>query len=236
MNDHEPGSSDYGRGSAGAGTESLEAEGRAAATRTTRANVRSRLTAFDAEVRALVARGQHRRAAEHVHLEFGARVYDYLRGALLRDEPRASRAYAEFYRRLPERLPEFSRRDGLTPWIFRLARSEALRSSDGARESFHRNPTADASEVPLRAPPRSAERRRLECAKSKLTRAERELFVLRFELGLSWDDIAVILDEAGAPSSTATWARRYAHLVHEKLPALYRSLPNACGTGNCGCA
>lgn len=128
----------------------------------------------------------------------GGAVLAFLRGMLPGDEGAARDALQETFLRLHGALPELDGERPLRPWLFRVARNlslDALKRA-GAREVPHEPAALGALGVrdPAPEPDEAAGRRELATLLRRAAQAlpveEREVFLLRHERGLTFEEVA----------------------------------------------
>ena len=132
---------------------------------------------------------------------YGPEILGFLVAAL-QDESEACEAYAQFCEDFWRGLPSFRWACSLRTWLYVLARHAANR---GRRDRFRRRAVPlsrcpEFLEVAQRVrsatlPHRRTDvRDRMACLRTKLRPDDLALLILRVDRGLSWDDVAQILE------------------------------------------
>ena len=161
---------------------------------------------------------------------YGPQILGYLT-ALLRDEDVAADAFAAFCEDLWRGIGAFRRESTVRTWAYRLAWHAAQRT---AREPYRRRrrPLPSGASSALAAEVRSttaahlrqSNADRLAEVRRTLTPEEQTLLILRIDRDLSWDEIAHVMSEAGAPRvESAALRKRFERLktaLRERLRAL----------------
>jgi RNA polymerase sigma-70 factor (ECF subfamily) len=158
-----------------------------------------RCPGLDGRVRDLVARGDVGAAATEALRALSPAVRRYLR-SVLRDEDDAADAHSEWSERLCRGLAGFRWSCALRTWAFRIAANVARNAREEAWRRRRRRLSGLATSV-LRAQawtlsPYVHERHRLllERLRARVTASEQSLLNLRLDQGLSWNEIAQILE------------------------------------------
>jgi RNA polymerase sigma-70 factor (ECF subfamily) len=178
--------------------------------------------AFEEQVRALIAAGDSRAAAEEAIRTLGPRILGYLR-AVLRDEGDAGEAFSAFAERMWRGIDSFRGDASFRTWAFKIAWNSAI---DVRQEAWRRlgrpfasgEASALADEIRTATPVR-VERRRdaLSVLRESLTPEEQTLLTLRIDQGLSWDEVAEVL------GVTAPLLRQRFKRLKDRLAALARA-------------
>lgn len=155
----------------------------------------------EAELARLRAEGKLNEVATLAIESYGPDVLGFL-AAILRDQADAGDAFAQACENLWRGLPRFEARSAVKTWFYTLARNAALRLRGAAANHPH-VPLSMVSDVVEQVRSRTALHLRSQ-VKSKLTEirdeldeADRVLLVLRVDRGMSWNDVARVID--GAP-------------------------------------
>ncbi len=162
---------------------------------------------LEAQVREACDKEDFRLAATLVLEGYGPEILGYLRAcsspSLVDD------SYAEFATDLWSGLPKFRWRSTMRVWAYVLARHAALRLSRAQRRRVQRElgaaepewliETAARTRTPTPDHLKSEVKRRVRALRQHLSEEERSLLVLRVDKGLSWSELAHVLenDEAG---------------------------------------
>jgi RNA polymerase sigma-70 factor (ECF subfamily) len=185
---------------------------------------------IDAEVRALVAAGRTREAAELALARYGAELYDYVR-RLVGDEARAADAFQVASLRLWQGLAGFSWRASLRTWAFAVARNAAWRAlEDPFGRRGRRLGTAEQEQVvagwartTTERWRQTAEKERLWALVAALSPEDREVVVLRLGRQMSWNEVAEVLHGGAPPADErkrlAAAARKRFERVKARLAA-----------------
>lgn len=159
------------------------------------------MEASDAELvaRCRAARQSGGEAFALLYRRHGGAVLAFLRGMLPGDDGAARDALQETFLRLHAALPELDGERPLRPWLFRVARNlslDALKRA-GARSEVPHEPaalSALAARDPAPQPDEAAGRRELAALLRRAAQAlpieEREVFLLRHERGLTYEEVA----------------------------------------------
>jgi RNA polymerase sigma-70 factor (ECF subfamily) len=137
---------------------------------------------------------------------------------LLRVEGDAGDAFSFWAESVWSGLPGFRGDASLRTWAFRLAYRAALTVVDHAwRRRVRRFETGEASRLAATLRTASAvrverQRRKLDALISKLPADQQTLLALRFDHGLSWDEIAAVLSTETRGVDPKTLAKRYERL------------------------
>jgi RNA polymerase sigma-70 factor (ECF subfamily) len=173
---------------------------------------------LEPQVLALLDKGELEEAASRTIRGLGPQVLAYLR-AVLRDPDDADDAFSRFAESLWSSIGGFRREASLKSWAYRIAWHAALRI---ARDPYRRRrdlfATSQASKLAaevrsLTSVAREArETERIEKLRQTLAPDEQTMIILRFDRGLSWREVAEILEEEGAPVDEAALRKRFERL------------------------
>jgi RNA polymerase sigma-70 factor (ECF subfamily) len=172
--------------------------------------------ALDAEVARQVAAGDLAGAVTRAISALGPGVLGYFR-SVLRDPDEADDAFSEWSERLLRGLPAFEYRASLRSWGARLAVHVAIDLRGRANRRPRRFATGELSQVA--APVRTSITARLDRERTVRTLSaelgpeQQTLLFLRVNQGLSWEEIASILEAAGHRGSPAAIEKRYTRLL-----------------------
>lgn len=152
----------------------------------------------DADIRAVIARGDHRDALTRIDARFGDGVYRFVRNLMGADDL-ADDVYQTTLIEAYRDLASFGGKSSLRTWLFAIARHRCLDALKANRRRVARfESTADAPEV-ADARPAPDERMSdsqvlaaLERCLEELPAEMRMVLLLRFQEGFSYDDIARI--------------------------------------------
>jgi RNA polymerase sigma-70 factor (ECF subfamily) len=181
---------------------------------------------LDAEIGALLARGEVDPAATRTLQSVGPEVFGYLCSLLEEDD--AKEVFSMFAEDLWKGLPGFRSDASLRTWSYRLAWHASCRfRRDAFRKRRQAIPTSAASRLAASVASMSgmapgSRRERLAKLRAALSPEEQTLLVLRVDRELEWDEIAAILADEGEPVTSATLRKRFERLK-EKLAELART-------------
>jgi RNA polymerase sigma-70 factor (ECF subfamily) len=181
---------------------------------------------LEPRVQALLQAGDQNGAAGAVIEALGPAILRYLR-SMLREEDDAGDAFSQWAENVWHGLPDFRFGASLKTWSYRLAWNAAQNLRNEAwRRHGQRFATGQASALAASLRTRSAlvverQRQALDELRAALDEEERCLLVLRLDQGLSWDEVAAVLAEGGAPVSAATLMKRFER-IKTKLGKLAR--------------
>jgi len=179
---------------------------------------------LDARIGALLDAGRTDEATAVLLRVLGGALHGYL-VAVLRDETRASDAFAEAAEDLWKGLPGFRRECPVRSWAYRVARHAALRV---ARDPFQRRgrpfATAELSRLvdevrsSTAAHPRTDVKDGMRALRASLTPDEQTLLILRIDRDLPWREVAEVLevDEPAARKRFERVKARLAELARER--------------------
>jgi RNA polymerase sigma-70 factor (ECF subfamily) len=185
----------------------------------------------DAAVERHLADGQANGAAEVVIRRLGPPILQYLR-VVLKDGDDADDAFSRFAEGVWSGIAGFARRGTVKSWSYRVAWHAALRVlRDPYRRRRELLATSEvgrlANEVRSTTSKKAAETvaaQRIERLRDELEPDEQTLLILRFDRGLSWREVAEVLDEEGTPIDEAALRKRF-----ERLKRRLRELAGAEG-------
>lgn len=179
-------------------------------------------------LRELHAAGRYDEAATQLVDAYGPELLGFL-SAVLRDPIEAEEIYAIGSLDLWRGLSSFRGESSFRTWAYRIHRhamSRELRRPERRR----RGSFAEARTTALRAKERTATRPELRtdikdairALRDELSEDERALLVLRVDRGLSWNEVAEVLDSdrSEAPTPRATALRKQFERTTKRLRAL----------------
>ena len=181
---------------------------------------------LEADIRALVARGETVPAATRTVEGLGPAIFGYLCSLLEEDD--AKEVFSMWAEDVWKGLGAFRGESSVKTWSYRLAWHAACRfRRDAYRRRREPIPTSAASRLAASVATKSglspgSRRERLERLKAELTPDEQSLLVLRIDRELEWDEIAEVLSADGEPITSPALRKRFERLK-EKLAALARS-------------
>jgi len=181
---------------------------------------------LESRVQSLLQDGDPGGAAGAVIDALGPAILRYLR-SMLREEDDAGDAFSQWAENVWHGLPSFRFGASLKTWSYRLAWNSAQNLRNEAwRRHGQRLATGQASVLAASLRTRSAlvveqQRQALEELRAALDEEERCLLVLRLDQGLTWEEVAAVLAEAGAPVAAATLMKRFER-IKTKLGRLAR--------------
>jgi len=181
---------------------------------------------LEERLKQLLAAGDLRGAATEAIRGYGPQVLQVLR-AMLRDEAEAREAFSQFAENLWRGLPTFRGEASFKTWALRLACNAARNQRDEAwRRRGRRLATGEASALAEEVRTRSVvrverQRQALDRLRQSLSVEEQSLLVLRLDQGLSWNEVAEVLAEEGAPAEPGALMKRFER-VKERLGKLAR--------------
>ena len=176
-------------------------------------------------VRALLAQGDLRAAAELTIRCYGAEIFGFLTGVM--DDPDAADdVFSSFSERMWKGLPSFRWQCSLRTWCYTIARNELARHrADVQRKRAVGLSTAGSIRAPSRQPTPLLQRSSFLDAfarlRSGLAPDDRDLLVLRVDRGLAWNELALLFLGSDAPpedlTREAARLRKRFQLVKEQL-------------------
>ena len=191
---------------------------------------------LEARIRASCEAGDIDGATTAALRGYGEEVYSFLI-ARMRSEDRAADVFSQTGEDLWRSLPSFEWRCSIRTWLYKLARSAAVRyERTPANRPDRRVALSGVSEVADQVRSRTVAHLRTEVKdgvrklRDKLDPEEQTLLILRVDRGLSWTDIALIVTEdAGAGDATARRAAARLRQRYQKLKERLRELAIAEG-------
>ena len=154
----------------------------------------------DSDVVGLVANGDMTGALRRLMERHGTSVYRYCRDAL-RDATLADDVQQQVFIAAYHDLPKFTGRSTLRTWLFAIARHRVLDAAKSRRRTQSHFEPADATGVPdpLPSPAERIDDQRLlealvECL-DKLRQDVRNVLLLRFQQGFTFEELAEIFGE-----------------------------------------
>lgn len=184
------------------------------------------LAETEREVRRLLAEGDHRGAAAVAIRALAPEVLRYLR-ATLRDEGDVADAFSHWAEGLWRGLASFRFECSLRTWALRLAANAAANvRSEAWRRRARRFHTGEASALADKARISSLARverkaQGLERLRQELPAQDQSLLNLRLDQGLSWEEIAEVLEGTPWAATAATLCKRFER-VKERLERMVR--------------
>lgn len=184
----------------------------------------------DAELRALIMRGEHERATEEALRTYGPELVGWL-CSILPTNADAHDAFSRMSEELWKSLRRFDGRCAVRTWCYMLARHAAarIRGRSGKRREVLVSQIPSLQQAVTRiwnTSSQEARRTRDVYAqiRTELTEEDQTLLVLRVDRNLAWRDIAqVLLGEDARPAELArksTALRKHFERVKDRLRAL----------------
>jgi RNA polymerase sigma-70 factor, ECF subfamily len=174
--------------------------------------------ALEAEIHALWDRGDFEGAATATIKGYGDEVFSFLI-ARLRAEDRASDVFGQMCEDLWRSTPTFEWRCSMRTWIYRLARSAAVRfERSPANRRDRRMALSQVSEIADQVRSRTLVHLRTEVKdefqklREQLDPDEQTLLVLRIDRDLGWNEIAEIMADGADEDAPEGRARASARL------------------------
>jgi RNA polymerase sigma-70 factor (ECF subfamily) len=188
-------------------------------------------SADEARIGRALAEGDCAGAATAAIRAFGPEILGYLH-AVVRDEALASDAFSAFCEDLWRGIGGFRGECSLRAWAYKLAWHAALRAmGDPFRRRARVFATGEVERLVAEVRSTTALHLRDESKavlaeiRAALAPDEQTLLVLRIDRGLSWSEIARVLDEGGEPASEAALRKRFERLKERlRAEALARGL------------
>ena len=181
--------------------------------------------ALEHRIAGALDRGDRSAATTEALRGYGPQIAGYLR-AVTKSEQAASDAFSIFCEFVWVGLPKFRRESSFFTWAYRLAWGAVRRlAEDPFVRRARRLETSEVEALAAEIYSTSYERMRDEAPqrlaelRGRLTPAEQTLLILRIDRGLSWKEIAQVLDEEGASADEAALRKRF-----ERLRAKIRDL------------
>ena len=179
----------------------------------------------EAAVGAALTAGDFSAAATEAMRHYGPQILGYL-ASLTRNPADADEIFSMFGEDLWTGLPGFRRESSFRTWAYKLAWHAAMRffkdpyrkrGQPLASAQFSR--VAEVVRTTTAAHLRTAVKDKMAQLRATLDPAEQTLLVLRVDRGMSWQDIAEIMSDAGEPVAAAALRKRFERLT-EKLRKL----------------
>jgi RNA polymerase sigma-70 factor (ECF subfamily) len=148
--------------------------------------------AHEDALRAMVQRGEARRAAQEALQSYGPELFGFLI-AVVEDRDLAAAVYAGACRRMDQELAEFTWTCSLRTWMYALMRRQLGRQGHATT----RRPGASPSSIALPDPAHTISRRpagrraAVAALRMRLPQEDRELLILRVDRSLAWKEIAI---------------------------------------------
>ena len=177
---------------------------------------------------ALLARWDHAGAAEVILREYGPQILGYI-ASVVRSDGDAGDVFSQFTEDLWRGLPGMRRECPVRVWAYRIAWHAAARFlRDPYRQRGRRLETTELSRIAeeIRSSVlhgrEEVRRQGIERLRGMLSPEEQTLLVLRLDRGLSWREVAIVLEEEqGEPVEEAALRKRFER-VKERLVRLAR--------------
>lgn len=183
--------------------------------------------AVEENVDALLDRADLAGAATEIVRGYGPQILGYLCSVLRNDED-ASEVFSQFTEDLWRGLPGFRREAPVRVWSYRLAWHAAARYlRDPYRQRGRRLETTELSRIAdevrssLLLGRAHARQEGIDRLRAQLSPEEQTLLVLRLDRGLSWREVALVLDADGAAPDEAALRKRFERLK-DKLARMAR--------------
>lgn len=192
---------------------------------------------LESDVRAACDRSAHAGAAAMTVQGYGPEIFGFL-VATHRSEQDAGDVFSDFALALLKGLPSFDWRCSLRTWAYTIARNASHRFRRDAGRRDRRQPRArtsalDAVAAQVRSQTasflRTEKRTKLEELRQSLPAEDQEILILRFDRGLSWNDVALAMHDSNEPLADADLGRearrlrKRCQLIREKLFVMARS-------------
>ena len=176
-------------------------------------------------------RADHAGAATFAIRGFGPQILGYL-SAIVRDETDAADVFSSFCEDLWRGIAEFRRESSFKTWAYRLAwhaASRLLRHPHRRRSRSLRTEEAEQLAVEVRSTTalhlKEHAKDALAAMREALEPDEQTLLILRIDRGLSWREIASILDDETGARAEAAKRKRFERLKEKlRLEAIARGL------------
>jgi len=176
---------------------------------------------LELRLRRKLEQADHAGAATLALGAYGAEIFGFLL-AFHRDSDDASEVFSLFSERLWRDLPGFRGDSSFRTWAYALARHASLnyrrdaRRRGGRLESLPDDSGHAAFAQKVRSETasylRSQAKARFAALRESLPSEDQALLILRVDRGLSWNDLALVLHEGGAPLGDAGRKREAARL------------------------
>jgi len=181
----------------------------------------------EAEVGALLDRGEVGRAATTVLRSYGPEVLGYL-VSIVRDDDDAADVFSAFSEGMWKGLGGFRQDSTVRVWAYRIAWNAAMRFFRSPyRMRGRRLRTSEASRIAAEVQStnsdqlRAQRKDRVGKLREKLDPEGQTLLTLRLDRGLSWKEVAVVMSSDDQPIDSTTVRKRFER-VKAKLRALAR--------------
>jgi len=185
---------------------------------------------IDAEIVALLARGDTQSAAAKTLSAYGSQLESFV-FAMLRDNEATEEAFAQFSEDLMKAIERFRGDCQFRTFVYQLAHNAALRT---VKDPFRRRgrPLGTEEMAGLASPEREPTRpylkttmkEELQRLRSSLSAEDQMLLVLRIDQRMSWVDVARVLSTPETPAAAAALRKRF-----ERLKERLRTLAEAEG-------
>jgi RNA polymerase sigma-70 factor (ECF subfamily) len=187
----------------------------------------------DEGIQVAITRGDHEDAVTLLLQQYGPQLLGYL--TALSTPTQAREIYSLLAEDLWRGLPSFEWRCTLRAWVYTLARNARSRyflaeKRRGAHEDIAPPEWLRELAMRTRSPTplhlRSEVKDAMRALRAKLTEEEQTLLMLRVDRGLSWQELAVVLDELRANeavTSAAARLRQRFQALKDKLRELARA-------------
>jgi RNA polymerase sigma-70 factor (ECF subfamily) len=173
---------------------------------------------WEHEIARLLDTGNVTGAATATLRQLGPPVLQYLR-AVVRDLDDADDAFSRFAEGVWSSLAQFRRECSLSSWAYRIAWHAALRVlQDPYRRRRHLLQTGEVSQLVAEVRSLASIAReegvgeRIARLRRSLAPDEETMLILRFERGLTWQEIARVLVETGTSVDAAALRKRFERL------------------------
>ena len=186
----------------------------------------------DAELACAAAAGD-RRAFASIYDRYADRLHDFCTG-MLRDRDAAADCVQDVFCAAATRLPQLREADKLRPWLYAIARNEALRCirARNRERTYDEVPEAESGEAgPETLAARSELANLIAESAGGLSDRDRSVLELAYRHGLDGSELAAALGVSAANAKKMT--QRLRETIERSLGALLvsrrvRSNPNAC--------
>lgn len=180
---------------------------------------------LEREIRTLFDRGDIHNAAAATVRGYGAEIFGFL-VATHRSEQDASDVFSDFTEDLVKGLPKFAWACSMRTWAYTIARNASYRfRRTASRREGRRANESDLDDVAAKVRTetlaflKTQNRTRLERLRDSLDPEDKELLILRVDRNLSWNDLALALNEESPEDLAKESARlrKRFQLLKEKL-------------------
>lgn len=156
--------------------------------------------------------------------EYGPEVLGWL-AATTRDLALADDVYSQLAEDLWAGLPGYRGDASMRTWMYVLARNalhRVRRRSQRQREELRSHISDVAAQLRSATAPwqQTAVKDRFGALRAALDEPSQSLLILRVDRGMTWSEIAQILDEPGPPAAASARVRKRFSLLKSKLTAL----------------